>query len=58
MESSSEILARIAAEQGWNAESQRDLCIGFIDQRGLREKFANFLQDHADHENDNLGITC
>jgi hypothetical protein len=45
------ILETIAAEQGWNDETKLILVLGYIENQGSNDAFADFLQTAADEEN-------
>jgi len=51
MSDARDTLYRLAAEQGWDGASMLALCLNYIDAQESNDAFEDFLQQHAELEN-------
>jgi len=46
------IMAKFSHEQGWNKQTQLDICMSYIANQQSDEAFKNHCQEYADSENE------
>ena len=51
MSEAQSILSKISERQGWTAESERDVLLSYIENKGSQDAFRDFLEEQAATEN-------